>query len=116
MAELYDHLSLKPNTRLVAMRYFLNDVAEKVFQSLAPTGQSRSRSIARMRICRTSRRLRWASSSMNWPPTCLKYAFPDDRPGHVTRAAALDLSVCDNGVGLSKDAILADWAHGSSSL
>lgn len=38
MAEVYDHLSLKEDSRSVNMRYFLNDVVEKVFQSLAPSG------------------------------------------------------------------------------
>lgn len=33
MAEVYDHLSPKQDSRSVNMRYFLNDVVEKVFQS-----------------------------------------------------------------------------------
>lgn len=36
MAEVYDHLSFKEDSRSVNMRYFLNDVVEKAFQSLAP--------------------------------------------------------------------------------
>ncbi|WP_246667198.1 sensor histidine kinase [Bradyrhizobium sp. UNPA324] len=38
MAEVYDHLSPTRDSRSVNMRYFLNDVVEKVFQSLAPFG------------------------------------------------------------------------------
>ena len=38
VADVYDHLSVKQDSRSVNMRYFLNDVIEKVFQSLAPSG------------------------------------------------------------------------------
>ncbi|MGY3355071.1 hypothetical protein ACVWZK_001734 [Bradyrhizobium sp. GM0.4] len=38
MAEVYDHLSLKEDSRSVNMRYFLTEVVDKVFQSLAPSG------------------------------------------------------------------------------
>jgi hypothetical protein len=62
MAEVYDHLSLKQDSRLVNMRYFLNDVVEKVFDSLRQPYPSHSRWSAAKWICRASRRSPWASS------------------------------------------------------
>ncbi|WP_354101299.1 sensor histidine kinase [Bradyrhizobium sp. RT5a] len=107
MAELYDHLSLKPDTRLVAMRYFLNDVAEKVFQSLAPTGPVAFQVDCENADLPNQQALAVGIIVNELVTNCLKYAFPHDRPGHVMITLAtrggLDFSVSDNGVGLSKD-------------
>ncbi len=104
MAKVYDHLSFKEDSGSVNMRYFLNDVVEKVFQSLAPSAP-----IAFQVVCDEvyhphNEALAIGIIAKELGTNSLKYAFPDDRPGHVTVAfaggAGMELSVFDNGRGL----------------
>lgn len=105
MAEVYDHLAVKQESRLVDMRYFLNDVVEKVFQSLASSGP-----VAHEVICETfslphNQALAIGIIVNELVTNSLKYAFPNDQAGHVTvalsRRNGLELAVSDNGVGLA---------------
>lgn len=103
VAEVYDHLSLKQDSRLVNMRYFLTDVVEKVFQSLAPSGpiafEVRSEDVH----LPNNQALAIGIIANELVTNALKYAFPDSRPGHVTvelfAAEEIELIVADNGVG-----------------
>ena len=103
VAEVYDHLSFKQDLRLVNMRYFLTDVVEKVFQSLAPSGpiafEVRSEDID----LPNNQALAIGIIANELVTNSLKYAFPDNRPGHVTiefsAMKEIELAVLDNGVG-----------------
>ncbi len=107
MAEVYDHLSLKQDLRSVNMRFFLTDVVEKVFQSLAPSGP-----VAFQVICEdenvylpNNHALAIGIIANELVTNSLKYAFPGDAPGHIvvafSRREGVELSVTDTGTGLS---------------
>jgi two-component sensor histidine kinase len=104
MAEVYGHLSPKQDSRAVGMRYFLNDLVEKVFQSLAPSGPVAFKIACDDIDLPHHQALAIGIIANELVTNCLKYAFPDDRAGHVVVALAngdgLELSVSDNGVGL----------------
>ncbi len=105
MAEVYDHLSLKQDSRSVNMRYFLNDVVEKVFQSLSPSGPVAFRVLGGDFSLPHNQALAIGIIANELVTNSLKYAFPDETAGHVTvellNANGIELSVSDNGVGLS---------------
>lgn len=94
MAELYDHPSPKQDSRSVNMRYFLSEVVEKVFQSLAPSGP-----VAFQVLCEDF------SLPHDQALAILEYAFPDEKAGNMTvelsDGEAIELLVSDNGAGLS---------------
>lgn len=104
MAEVYDHLSVKEDSRSVNMRYFLSDVVEKVFQSLAPSGPVAFQVICGDFFLPHNQALAIGIIANELVTNSLKYAFPDERPGHVTvtlsNADKIELSVSDNGIGL----------------
>ncbi|GGI30832.1 sensor histidine kinase [Bradyrhizobium guangdongense] len=105
MAEVYDHLSVKQDSRSVNMRYFLNDVVEKVFQSLAPSGPVAFQVVCGDFFLQHNHALAIGMIANELVTNSLKYAFPDERAGHVTvtlsNADKIELSVSDNGVGLA---------------
>ncbi|WP_407175388.1 sensor histidine kinase [Bradyrhizobium sp. STM 3562] len=106
MAEVYDHLSLKQDSRSVNMRYFLDDVVEKVFQSLAPSGPVAFQVMCEEDIYLSNNHALAIGIITNELVTnSLKYAFPGDAPGHIVVAFSsgdgVELSVTDNGTGLS---------------
>jgi two-component sensor histidine kinase len=102
-AEVYDHLSAKEDSRLVNMRYFLNDVVEKIFQSLAPSGPVAFEVTSDDAVLTNTQALAIGIIVNELVTNSLKYAFPDNRPGHITvrlRAAQeIEMTVSDNGVG-----------------
>lgn len=104
-AELYDHLSPKHDSRSVDMRYFVNNVVDKVFQSLAPPGPVAFQVLCENFSLPHDQALAIGMIINELFTNSLKYAFPDERPGHVmvilSNGNGIDLSVCDNGVGLS---------------
>ena len=103
VAEVYDHLSLKQDLRLVSMRYFLTDVVEKVFESLAPSGPIAFHVRSEDVQLPSNQALAIGIIANELVTNSLKYAFPDNRPGHVTvefaAAREIELAVSDNGVG-----------------
>src|SRR5262249_40760351 len=107
MAGLYDHLTLKQAQR-VHMRRFLEEMVDKLFLSLAP-----SRPIACEVTCEDFQLPNHEALALGiivneLVTNSLKYAFPGDRSGHVTVELSvkggLELTVTDNGIGLSKQA------------
>ena len=108
MAEVYDHLSLKQDSRSVNMRYFLNDVVEKVFQSLAPSGPVAFQIVCDDVYLANNHALAIGMIVNELVTNSLKYAFPCDAPGHIavafSGADGVELSVSDNGTGLSGSA------------
>jgi two-component system, sensor histidine kinase PdtaS len=102
-AEVYDHLSAKEDSRLVNMRYFLNDVVEKIFQSLAPSGPVAFEVTSDDAVLTNTQALAIGIIVNELVTNSLKYAFPDNRPGHITvrlRATQeIEMTVSDNGVG-----------------
>jgi two-component system, sensor histidine kinase PdtaS len=108
MAEVYDHLSLKQDSRLVNMRYFLNNVVEKVFESLAPSGPVAFQVVCDEVNLPSQQALAVGIITNELVTNALKYAFPGDKPGQVAVTLSIgdgiELSVCDNGVGLRSDA------------
>jgi len=108
MAEVYDHLSLKQDSRSVNMRYFLNDVVEKVFQSLAPSGPIAFKVVCEDVYLAKNHALAIGMITNELVTNSLKYGFPCDRPGHIVVAFSsgrgIELSVSDNGVGLREGA------------
>lgn len=107
VAEVYDHLSLKQDLRLVGMRDFLTDVVEKLFQSLAPSGPIAFNVQSEDVQLPNSQALAIGIVTNELVTNSLKYAFPDNRPGHVTvafsAAKEIELTVLDNGVGYAGD-------------
>jgi two-component system, sensor histidine kinase PdtaS len=105
MAEVYDHLSPKQDSRSVNMRYFLIDVVEKVFQSLAPSGPIAFQVLSEDFSLPHNHALAIGIITNELVTNSLKYGFPDDGAGHITVALSsregIELSVSDNGVGLS---------------
>lgn len=103
VAEVYDHLSFKQDLRLVNMRYFLTDVVEKVFQSLAPSGPIAFKVNSEDVDLPNNQALAIGIIANELVTNALKYAFPDNRPGLVTIELAatkeIELVVSDNGVG-----------------
>lgn len=103
LSEVYDHLALKQDLRLVNMQRFLNDVVDKIFQSLAPAGpvafEVRSDDVD----LPNSQALAIGIIANELVTNALKYAFPDNRAGHVLVALSaekdIELTVSDNGVG-----------------
>ncbi|WP_228749647.1 sensor histidine kinase [Bradyrhizobium sp. BR 10261] len=104
MAEVYDHLSPTQDSRSVNMRYFLNDVVEKVFQSLAPSGPVAFQVVCEDVDLASNHALAIGMITNELVTNAIKYAFPGDRPGHIAVAfssgSGIELSVSDNGVGL----------------
>ena len=109
-AEVYAHLSPRRESRLVNMRFFLNDVVEKIFQSLAPAGPIAFQVFSDDVDLPNNQALAIGIIVNELVTNSLKYAFPDNRPGHVTVelsvAKEIELAVSDNGVGYdgAKDA------------
>jgi two-component system, sensor histidine kinase PdtaS len=106
-AEVYDHLSAKEDSRLVDMRYFLNDVVEKIFQSIAPSGPIAFEVISDDAVLPHNKALAIGIIVNELVTNSLKYAFPDNRPGLVmvrlSAAKEIEVVVSDNGVGRSDD-------------
>lgn len=104
MAEVYDHLSLKEDSRSVNMRYFLTEVVEKVFQSLAPSGPVSFKVLCEDIHLPNSHALAIGMIANELVTNSLKYAFPGDKPGSVlvslSKGDGIELSASDNGVGL----------------
>jgi two-component sensor histidine kinase len=104
MAEVYDHLSLKEDSRSVNMRYFLNDVVEKVFQSLAPSGPVAFQVLCEDILLPNNHALAIGMITNELVTNSLKYAFPGDQPGNVvvsfSKGDGIELSASDNGIGL----------------
>jgi two-component sensor histidine kinase len=102
MAEVYDQLSLKQDSRLVNMRYFLNNVVEKIFQSLG-AGPIAFEVVSEDVDLPNNQALAIGIIVNELVTNSLKYAFPDGRPGHVMVALsageAIEVTVSDNGVG-----------------
>jgi two-component system, sensor histidine kinase PdtaS len=105
MGEVYDHLSLKQDSRSVNMRYFLNNVVDKVFQSLAPSGPVAFQVVCDDLDLPNNHALAVGMIVNELVTNSLKYAFPGDRPGHIVVTLSggdgLELSVSDNGTGVS---------------
>ncbi|MGY3129565.1 two-component sensor histidine kinase [Bradyrhizobium sp. USDA 4501] len=108
MAEVYDHLALKEDSRSVNMRYFLNDVVEKVFQSLAPSGPVAFQVVCEDILLPNNHALAIGMITNELVTNSLKYAFPGDRPGNVvvslSKGDGIELSASDNGIGLREGA------------
>ena len=106
-AGVYDHLSAREDSRLVDMKYFLNDVVEKIFQSLAPSGPVAFEVISNDAVVAHNKALAIGIIVNELVTNSLKYAFPNNRPGLVTvRFSAdeeIEVSVCDSGVGRSDE-------------
>lgn len=104
MAEVYDHLSLKEDSRSVSMRYFLTEVVEKVFQALAPSGPVAFKVLCEDIHLPNSQALAIGMITNELVTNSLKYAFPGDRPGNVlvslSKEDGIELSASDNGIGL----------------
>lgn len=87
------------------MRYFLNNVVEKVFQSLAPSGPVAFQVVCDDDDLPHNRALAIGMIANELVTNSLKYAFPGDRPGHIvvtfSGGDGLELSVSDNGTGVS---------------
>jgi two-component sensor histidine kinase len=102
-AQVYDHLSPNQDARLVNMRYFLNNVVEKIFQALAPSGPIAFQVLSEDVDLPNNQALAIGIIVNELVTNCLKYAFPDNRPGHVivelSAAKEIELVVSDNGVG-----------------
>ncbi|WP_225648672.1 sensor histidine kinase [Bradyrhizobium australafricanum] len=108
MAEVYDHLALKEDSRSVNMRYFLNDVVEKVFQSLAPSGPVAFQVVCEDILLPNNHALAIGMITNELVTNSLKYAFPGERPGNVvvslSKGDGIELSASDNGIGLREGA------------
>lgn len=104
MAEVYDHLSIKEDSRSVNMRYFLTEVVEKVFQSLAPSGPVAFKVLCEDIYLPNSHALAIGMIANELVTNALKYAFPGDRAGSVlvslSKGDGIELTTADNGVGL----------------
>ncbi|WP_246775324.1 sensor histidine kinase [Bradyrhizobium diazoefficiens] len=107
MAEVYDHLSPKEDSRLVDMRRFLSDVVEKVFQSLAASGPVAFQVACEEVHLPNQQALAIGLIANELVTNALKYAFPDQRSGQIavelTVAGEIELSVRDNGIGVAGD-------------
>jgi two-component sensor histidine kinase len=106
-AQVYDHLSLKQDSRLVNMRYYLNGVVEKIFQSLAPPGSIAFEVLSDDVNLPHNQALAIGIITNELVTNSLKYAFPDSRAGQVTVQLTvtndIELTVSDNGVGHGGD-------------
>ena len=102
-AEVYDHLLGSEDLRLVGMRYFLTDIVEKIFQSLAPSGPIAFEVSCDDVVLPNNQALAIGIIVNELVTNCLKYAFPDSRPGHVAISLSVldqvELAVSDNGIG-----------------
>jgi two-component system, sensor histidine kinase PdtaS len=104
LAEVYDHLMLRDDTKVVDAREYLAQVFEKIRSILDPA----------MPIAITTESDEYYMPSTQAVPLAIianelvtnayKYAFSDGRPGHIHVALkvqdAIELSVSDNGIGL----------------
>jgi two-component system, sensor histidine kinase PdtaS len=102
-AQVYDHLSLKEDSRLVDMRYYLKGVVEKIFQSLAPPEMITFDVASDDVGLPHNQALAIGIVANELVTNSLKHAFPDGRSGQVTVqlkiAKEIELTVADNGVG-----------------
>jgi two-component sensor histidine kinase len=107
-AEVYDHLSLKEDSRLVDMHYFLTSVVEKIYQSLSPSGPIAFQVVCEDVVLPNQQALAIGIIANEFVTNSLKYCFPDDRQGHVavelSMTKGIVFSVSDNGVGLRGEA------------
>lgn len=83
-SEVYDHLSLRQDSRSVDMRFFLNDVVEKIFQSLAPSGPVAFNVVSDSAIVPHNRALAIGLIVNELVTNSLKHAFPNNRPGQIS--------------------------------
>ncbi|HET7889274.1 MAG TPA: sensor histidine kinase [Bradyrhizobium sp.] len=106
-AQVYDHLSLKQDSRLVDMRYYLNGVVDKIFQSLAPPGVITFEVLCEDVDLPHNQALAIGIVTNELVTNALKYAFPDGKAGQVSVelkvAKDIELTVSDNGVGHNSD-------------
>jgi two-component sensor histidine kinase len=104
MAEVYDHLSPKEDSRLVDMRRFLSDVVDKVFQSLAASGPVAFQVICEEANLPNQQALAIGIITNELVTNALKYAFPDQRSGQILVELkvkeGIELAVRDNGIGV----------------
>jgi two-component sensor histidine kinase len=104
MAEVYDHTSPKEDSRLVDMRRFLSDVVDKVFQSLAASGPVALQVICEEANLPHQQALAIGIITNELVTNALKYAFPDQRSGHILVELkvkeGIELAVRDNGIGV----------------
>ena len=102
-AQVYDHLSLKQDSRLAGMRYFLSGVVEKIFLSLASPGPIAFEVVSDDVDLPHNQALAIGIVVNELVTNALKYAFPDNRPGQVKVELSvrkeIELIVADNGVG-----------------
>jgi two-component sensor histidine kinase len=115
LAEVYDHLTLRADAKLVDFRDYLSKVCEKLSAALTgPAPVALTVDVEEIYI--PSEQAVPIAIIMNELVTnAFKYAFPDGRAGHIHVAfraeQAMELTVADNGVGF--DGVLGHSGLGS---
>jgi two-component system, sensor histidine kinase PdtaS len=107
LAEVYDHLTLRDDAKLVNVRDYLADVGEKLLTALHGHAPIALTVDADEAYVPSNRAVPLAIIANELITNAFKYAFPEGRAGHISvvfrvREQQLELVVEDNGVGLKE--------------
>jgi two-component sensor histidine kinase len=113
LAEVYDHLTLRADAKLVDLRDYLTKVSEKLSAALTgPAPVALTVDVEEIYVP-SEQAVPIAIITNELVTNAFKYAFPDGRAGHIhitfRSGNAMELAVADNGIGF-------DGASGRSGL
>ena len=103
LAEVYDHLMLREDTKVVDARQYLQEVFEKIQSALNPGTPIAITTESDEYYMPSTQAVPLAIIANELVTNAYKYAFSDGRPGHIHVALkvqdTIELSVTDNGIG-----------------
>jgi two-component sensor histidine kinase len=106
MAQVYDHLTLRSDRKLVDAQHYLEDIVRHLSASISGANPVAIRASADELFIHSEHAVPIAMIVNELVTNSLKYAFPDGRAGLIQvdlRAGKdIELSVSDNGIGLSE--------------
>jgi two-component sensor histidine kinase len=109
MSEVYDHLLLRDETKLVDMQHYLTDVCQKLSATISGVSPIAVRAEVEELFVHSEIAVPIAMIVNEVVTNSLKYGFPEGRAGVVTvrlKAAvdSVEVSVTDNGIGYKENA------------
>ncbi|GAA4133819.1 sensor histidine kinase [Aminobacter aganoensis] len=107
MAQVYDHLTIRADRKVVDAREYLADICQGLSASISGTSPVAIKADADELYMHSEQAVPIAIIVNELVTNSLKYAFPDGRAGLIQVALRVDrdvvLSVTDNGVGLHEE-------------
>jgi two-component sensor histidine kinase len=108
MAQVYDHLTIRADRKLVDARHYLTEICQHLSASISGTSPVAIKADADELYIHSEQAVPIAIIVNELVTNSLKYAFPEGRPGLIQITLRVDgdviLSVTDNGVGMRDEA------------